>query len=106
MVVRGRVELPTFRFSEGLYPTGPQEASLSSALRYLHKGLSGLMMAMLAPVPPCTGECRFVRGDSVGSHRRGPDLWGFCGTRTRSSTTSPGHQEHPGNTNGAAPGRT
>jgi hypothetical protein len=24
---------------------------------------------------------RRVRGDSVGNHRRGPDLWGFCGGR-------------------------
>ena len=55
VVVRGRVELPTFRFS-----------------------------------------------DSVGNYAADPDLWGFCGARTRSSTRLPGHQEHPGNANGAA----
>jgi len=34
---------------------------------------------MLAPVPPCAGEYRFVRGDFVGNHAADPDLWGFCG---------------------------
>ena len=34
---------------------------------------------MLAPVPPCAGECRFVRGDSVGNRAADPDLWGICG---------------------------
>ena len=53
-------------------------------------------------MPPCAGECRFVRGDSVGNYAADPDLWGFCGARTRSSTRLPGHQEHPGNANGAA----
>src|ERR1035437_3965690 len=57
---------------------------------------------MLAPVSPCAGECRFVRGDSVGNYAADPDLWGFCGTTTPSSTRFPGHQEHPGNANGAA----
>ena len=28
---------------------------------HLHKGLSGAHTAMLAVVPPCAGECRFVR---------------------------------------------
>jgi hypothetical protein len=41
-------------------------------------------------VPPCAGECRFVRGDSVGNYAADPDLWGFCGARTRSSTRLPG----------------
>ena len=53
-------------------------------------------------VPSCAGECRFVRGDSVGNYAADPDLWGFCGATTRSSTRFPGHQEHPGNANGAA----
>ena len=44
----------------------------------------------------------FVRGDSVGNYAADPDLWGFCGATTRSSTRFPGHQEHPGNANGAA----
>ena len=68
-MVRGRVELPTFRFSA---------------------------------VPSCAGECRFVRGDSVGNYAADPDLWGFCGATTRSSTRFPSHQEHLGNANGAA----
>ncbi len=57
---------------------------------------------MLAAVPSCAGECRFVRGDSVGNYAADPDLWGFCGATTRSSTRFPGHQEHLGNANGAA----
>jgi hypothetical protein len=40
--------------------------------------------------------------DSVGNYAADPDLWGFCGVRTRSSTRLPGHQEHLGNANGAA----
>jgi hypothetical protein len=28
---------------------------------HLHKGLSGAYTAMLVVVPPCAGECRFVR---------------------------------------------
>ena len=32
-------------------------------------------------VPPCAGECRFVRGFCVGSRPADPDLWGFCGER-------------------------
>jgi hypothetical protein len=35
---------------------------------------------MLALVPTCAGECRFVRGDFVGTRAADPDLWGFCGT--------------------------
>jgi hypothetical protein len=38
----------------------------------------------------------------VGNYAADPDLWGFCGARTRSSTWLPGHQEHLGNANGAA----
>jgi Bacterial regulatory proteins, gntR family len=38
----------------------------------------------------------------VGNYAADPDLRGFCGARTRSSTRFPGHQEHPGNANGAA----
>jgi hypothetical protein len=38
----------------------------------------------------------------VGNYAADPDLWGFCGARTRSSTWLPGHQEHQGNANGAA----
>ena len=53
-------------------------------------------------MPPCAGECRFVRGDSVGNYAADPDLWGFCGVTTRSSTRLAGHQEHLGNANGAA----
>ena len=34
---------------------------------------------MLAAVPPCAGECRFVRGFSVGTTAGDPDLWEFCG---------------------------
>jgi hypothetical protein len=53
-------------------------------------------------VPPCAGECRFVRGDSVGNYAADPDLWGFCGATTRSLTRFPGRQEHLANVNGAA----
>jgi len=42
LVVRDRIELSTFRFSEGLYSPGPRELSTASAPRCLHKGLSGL----------------------------------------------------------------
>ena len=38
----------------------------------------------------------------MGNYAADPDLWGFCGATTRSSTRFPGHQEHPGNANGAA----
>ena len=37
-----RIELSTFRFSEGLYSPGPRELSTAPAPRCLHKGLSGL----------------------------------------------------------------
>jgi hypothetical protein len=33
----------TLRLQEGLSPTGPREASISSALRCLHKGRSGMV---------------------------------------------------------------
>jgi hypothetical protein len=33
--------------------------------RHLHKGLSGACSVILAAVPPCTAECRFVRVASV-----------------------------------------
>ncbi len=38
---------------------------------------------MLAAVPSCAGECRFVRGSSVGTTAADPDLWGFCGVARR-----------------------
>jgi ESX-1-secreted protein regulator len=34
---------------------------------------------MLAAVPSCAGQCRFVRGDSVGIAAVDAGLWGFCG---------------------------
>ena len=37
---------------------------LSSSL-HLHKCLSGAYTVILAAVPPCAGECRFVRVASV-----------------------------------------
>jgi hypothetical protein len=42
VVVRDRIELSTFRFSEGLSLPGPRELSTALAPRCLHKGLSGL----------------------------------------------------------------
>jgi hypothetical protein len=42
VVVRDRIELSTFRFSEGLYSPRPQEVSRSLASHCLHKGLSRL----------------------------------------------------------------
>src|SRR5712664_3244829 len=39
---------------------------------------------MLAPVPPCAGECRSVRGFFVGIAAADADLWGFCGDAHRS----------------------
>ena len=44
---------------------------------------------MLAAVPPCAGECRLVRGDSVGNRAADPDLWGFCGTGDTQLTEVP-----------------
>jgi hypothetical protein len=97
------LEPRTCRLTEGLSLPGPRKLSMASAPRCLHKDLPGANKAMLAAVPSCAGECRIVRGDSVGSHRRSPDLWGFCGPRTRSPARHPGRQEHPGNASGAAP---
>ena len=37
------LEPSSYRFSEGLYPPGPREASISPALRCLHKGLSEMV---------------------------------------------------------------
>jgi hypothetical protein len=34
---------------------------------------------MLAAVPTCAGECRFVRGVFVGAIAATHELWGFCG---------------------------
>ena len=55
----GRTQQPVnCRLTEGLYPTGPREASESSASRCLHKGLSGLTR-------PCQQPCRLVPGNAV-----------------------------------------
>ena len=61
MVVRGRVELPTFRFSEGLSSTRepPRDAAVQPI--YQHMGVSGACGSSLAGVPTCAGECRLVR---------------------------------------------
>jgi hypothetical protein len=65
VVVRGRVELPTFRFSEGLSRPGRiRRMKLDSPLDQ-HMGPSGSRGSSLAGVPSCTGECRLVRVTAV-----------------------------------------
>lgn len=51
---------------EGLYPTGPRKASISSALRRLHKGRSGM-------VSPAVTTPGMLRTDSM---RRTPNIDG------------------------------
>ncbi len=69
-------ELPLFRRSVPARTTGSVKIA-SPALPA--QRLVRANKVMLAPVPPCAGECRFVRGDFVGNHAADPDLWGFCG---------------------------
>ena len=52
-VVRGRVELPTFRFSEGLSPTRRPLPNAAPQPAYQHMGLSGACVISLAGVPTC-----------------------------------------------------
>jgi hypothetical protein len=42
---------------------------------------------MLAAVPSCAGQCRFVRGFSVGIAAADAELWGFCGDARRPGLT-------------------
>jgi len=65
LVVRDRIELSTFRFSEGLSST--REAPFDAAPQpvYQHSGLSGACGSSLAGVPTCAGECRLVRVTGV-----------------------------------------
>ena len=85
-------------------PEPPQTHAQTPALPQFHPRHRATKwpISFFSAVPSCAGECRFVRGDSVGNYATDPDLWGFCGARTRSSTRFPGHQEHLGNANGAA----
>ncbi len=81
---------PTGRRKE---PAGSSEATRRDSRR----------SAVLRLVVRAGSNCRpSAFQDSVGNHAADPDLWGFCGATTRSSIRSPGHQEHPGNANGAA----
>jgi hypothetical protein len=50
---------------------------------------------MLAPVPTCARECRFVRGDFVGNHAADPDLWEFCGAGDAQLNEVPRRLERP-----------
>ena len=61
MVVRDRIELSTFRFSEGLSPTREPLADAAPQPVYQQIGLSGACGSSLAGVPTCAGLCRFVR---------------------------------------------
>jgi hypothetical protein len=78
-VVRGGVEPPTFRFSEGLLPLEPYGTANRASPSRLHNGWSGLTNLF-------EQRCRRVPGNAVssvdilwGSPPENPDLWGFCG---------------------------
>jgi hypothetical protein len=60
-VVRDRIELSTFRFSEGLSSTREPRSDTAPQPVYQHSGLSGACGSSLAGGPTCAGECRFVR---------------------------------------------
>ena len=55
LVVRGRVELPTFRFSEGLSSTREPLPDAAPQPVYQQMGLSGACGSSLAGVPTCAG---------------------------------------------------
>ena len=65
MVVRDRIELSTFRFSEGLSSTRVPPFDAAPQPVYQHSGLSGACGSSLAGVPTCAGECRLVRVTGV-----------------------------------------
>src|SRR5258708_25000937 len=80
MVVRGRDEPPTFRFSEGLSEITLACTPGPDSPFHLHKGEQWLALpsaATLASVPDCARKCRIVRGFSVGGRRPGPVLVGI-----------------------------
>ena len=60
-VVRERIELSTFRFSEGLSPTAEHPLHAPESPIDLHTGLLRGCGSSLAGVPTCAAECRFVR---------------------------------------------
>jgi hypothetical protein len=67
----------TCRLTEGLsWPGSARPAKVSSPL-HLHKCLSGAYRVILAVVPPCAGECRFVRVVPVLIFPGGPACVGF-----------------------------
>jgi hypothetical protein len=70
LVVRDRIELSTFRFSEALLPLlPPWTANRVSPVR-LHNGWSELTETILAVVPTSAGKCRIVCGFLVGNAPR------------------------------------
>ena len=65
LVVRDRIELSTFRFSEGLSSTREPPFDAAPQPVYQHSGLSGACGSSLAGVPTCAGKCRLVRVTGV-----------------------------------------
>ena len=74
VVVRGRIELPTFRFSEGLYSPGHLELSTALTPRCLQKDFD--VRITLALVPTCAGNAVYPWVSCGGPHR-GAGLVGF-----------------------------
>lgn len=54
-VVKSRIELSTFRFSEALLPLEPSGTANRVSPAYPHNGWSELTKPILAAVPPYTG---------------------------------------------------
>jgi hypothetical protein len=65
VVIRGKIELPTFRFSGVLSFLNPNyQGGQSAQLTRIDAG-HWACMPILAIVPPCAGECRLVRVTGV-----------------------------------------
>jgi len=88
VVVRGRIELPTFRFSGALSPPQTKSRKMLAAL------LTGVSAGQQAS-QPFYRSAELYRGvpfrlwDFCGDRRRIAELWGFCGARERTQTTQP-----------------
>jgi hypothetical protein len=91
-VVRDRIELSTFRFSEGLSPfcpTVPEADNQPSSSAFpLAEDATFPETAMILQVSPYAGECRFVRVTLVLIFARAPDLCCLC--VTSGGRSSPG----------------
>ena len=91
-VVRDRIELSTFRFSEGLSPfcpTVPEADNQPSSSAFpLAEDATFPETAMILQVSPYAGECRFVRVTLVLIFARAPDLCCLC--VTSAGRSSPG----------------